>query len=183
MSDEKFVEETPVELRTKKRATQTQYEEKLLAKNLNYDGSIRDPGVPIDPPVGWNPQPSLFETIRNLVRDENLRRDLEAQGLETFDEADDFDVPEDPFPQSQYEVPSDLEPVPPPPKAESSSSPDPVESTGVPLPSGEGEGARGDLVEPPDASASAREARQAAEAPRSPPKGPPSKTPPRRPQR
>lgn len=57
----------------------------------------------IAPPVGFNPQPSLAETIRNMVRSERLRQELEGQDMETFEEADDFDVGDDYDPTTPYE--------------------------------------------------------------------------------
>lgn len=55
---------------------------------------IPDPN-PMQPPVGYNRQPSLAEQIRAMVVSENLRREAEAAGMETFEEADDFDVGDD----------------------------------------------------------------------------------------
>lgn len=63
---------------------------------------LPDP-VPLAPPVGWFKQPSMFDQVRQMVRSEHLRMYAEAQGDESFDEANDFDVDEDNFPRSQYE--------------------------------------------------------------------------------
>lgn len=61
--------------------------------------------VPIQPPVGYKKQPSLHEQIRDMIKSEQLARDLAAQGIETFDEADDFDIPDDPIdPSTPYEA-------------------------------------------------------------------------------
>lgn len=62
---------------------------------------IPDP-VPVAKPVGWQAPPSLQEQIRRLIRTEMSMR-AAAEGRETFEEADDFDVPdEDPDPVSPY---------------------------------------------------------------------------------
>lgn len=63
---------------------------------------IADP-TPIAPPIGYNKQPSMMENIRNMIRSERLRQEVEAAGAETFEEADDFDVGEDFDPTSPYE--------------------------------------------------------------------------------
>lgn len=59
--------------------------------------------TPIAPPVGFTPQPSMFDYVRELVRSERLRQEVEAQGFETFEEADDFDVDDDFDPSTPYE--------------------------------------------------------------------------------
>lgn len=64
---------------------------------------LLDP-VPVAPPVGWFKQPSMFDQVRDMVRGEHLRMYAEAQGAETFDEANDFDVEDDLHPVSPYEA-------------------------------------------------------------------------------
>ena len=63
---------------------------------------LPDP-VPVAPPVGWHKQPSMFDQIREMVRGEHVRMWAEAQGAETFEEAQDFDVEDEMFPTSEYE--------------------------------------------------------------------------------
>lgn len=77
-----------------------------FARRLNERGQeIPDP-TPVAPPVGFVRQKSLAEQIREMVRSERLRQEVEAQGYETFEEADDFDVDEDdPLPFTPYQVP------------------------------------------------------------------------------
>lgn len=58
--------------------------------------------TPVAPPVGYKRQPSLTEQIRAMVRSEALRQAAEAEGVETFEEADDFEV-DDYDPTSPYE--------------------------------------------------------------------------------
>lgn len=66
-------------------------------------GEIPDP-VPMDPPIGYRAQPSMFEVIRKMIKDEKLKQALEEEGLETPEDADDFDVGDDPpDPSSPYE--------------------------------------------------------------------------------
>lgn len=53
-------------------------------------------GTPLSPPVGYMRQPSLAEQIRNSVRDYKLMQKLAGDDdIETFEEADDFDVDDD----------------------------------------------------------------------------------------
>lgn len=58
--------------------------------------------TPMEPPIGYDPQPSLVDRIRQMVRRE-LSDQAEADGFESFEDADDFDVEDDAFPQSGYE--------------------------------------------------------------------------------
>lgn len=60
--------------------------------------------IPLAPPVGYVKQPSLSERIRAMVRSEHLRAAAENAGFETFEEAEDFDVDDDPELKSPYEV-------------------------------------------------------------------------------
>lgn len=69
---------------------------------------LPDP-VPMAPPIGWFKQPSMFDQVRQMVRGEHLRMYAEAQGAETFEEAQDFDVDDEMFPVSPYE--GDFEPM------------------------------------------------------------------------
>lgn len=58
----------------------------------------------LEPPIGYKKQKSLAEQIREQVRSEHLRQAALAAGAETFEEADDFDIPDDDFdPKSPYE--------------------------------------------------------------------------------
>lgn len=63
---------------------------------------VLDP-TPEEPPIGYNPQPSLALQIREMVRSEKLRLEAEEAGLETFEEADDFEVGDDFDISSPYE--------------------------------------------------------------------------------
>lgn len=66
------------------------------------DGSeVPDPR-PVEMPIGFERPESIQDMIRRLVTDPALRAGLTANELETFDEADDFEVDDD-FPQSPHE--------------------------------------------------------------------------------
>lgn len=82
--------------RHKVEITKEEYLARLLAKGLNPDGTpILDP-TPIAPPIGYKKQPSMVEIVRDMVRSEKLKAEAEAAGFESFEEADDFDIPDDP---------------------------------------------------------------------------------------
>ena len=82
--------------RPRQRLTVEQYAKKLLEKGLNPDGSqILDP-VPVAPPIGYKKTPSMVEIVRDMVRSEKLAQAAREAGQETFEEADDFDVPDEP---------------------------------------------------------------------------------------
>lgn len=58
---------------------------------------ILDP-TPMAPPVGWFKQPSMFDHIRAMIRQAQL-----DQEVESFEDADDFDVGDDYDPTSPWE--------------------------------------------------------------------------------
>lgn len=59
--------------------------------------------TPMAPPIGYKRQPSLHDQIRSMIRTEKVRQALEAAGLETAEEADDFEVGDDYDPASPHE--------------------------------------------------------------------------------
>lgn len=59
---------------------------------------------PMAPPVGFVQHKPLSLQIRDMVRSEALRMAAEENDMESFEEADDFDIPDDPVdPKSPYE--------------------------------------------------------------------------------
>lgn len=71
---------------------------------LDAGGREVTDGRPMAPPLGYKKTESLAEQIRRMVQDEHIRRELENSGIETFDEANDFDIGDDVDPSSPYEV-------------------------------------------------------------------------------
>lgn len=63
---------------------------------------IPDP-TPVAPPIGYNPEPSMFERMREMIRRE-MSAAAASQGFESFEESDDFNVEEDEAPFSPYEL-------------------------------------------------------------------------------
>lgn len=91
---------------------------------------VMDP-TPMAPPIGYNPQPSMIEHIRNMVRRE-LSQYAQESGAETFEEADDFDVGDDFDPSSPYEEVFEPSPYQPPvgaPSGTPSEAPSPAAAT------------------------------------------------------
>lgn len=65
--------------------------------------------TPVRLPVGFKNVDSFANRVREIVRGERLRAEAEAMGAETFEEADDFDVPDDPLdPSTPYEADFDV---------------------------------------------------------------------------
>lgn len=78
-------------------------EYELVYPYINVAGQeVNDP-TPMEPPLGYKEQPSIAQQIRDMVRSEQLRLAVEAEGYETFEEADDFDVGDDFDPTTPYE--------------------------------------------------------------------------------
>lgn len=78
-----------------------------VLKRIKARYELVDP-TPIAPPIGFKRTPSLAEQIRDMVRSEALRAEVEKAGAETFEEADDFDVDDDFDPTSPYEADFDV---------------------------------------------------------------------------
>lgn len=100
--------------RVKPRMSLLEYQEKLEEAGLDplTGAEIPDDTV-MEPPLGFIQQPSMMELIAQMVRSEHLRRAAEAEGFETFEEADDFEVEdEDNEPMSAYQMEDGFEPIP-----------------------------------------------------------------------
>lgn len=81
--------------RVKPQMDYADYEMKLKARNKDAFGhEVPDP-TPIAPPIGFKEFPSMIEQVQSMIRNYNLQKELAAQGVETFEEANDFDVDED----------------------------------------------------------------------------------------
>lgn len=96
---------------------------KLLDAGIDpYTGHAKMDPVGIAPPVGYKRNPTIAETVRDLIRSEKLKNAMLEAGEETFEEADDFEVDDEPpLPPHLYEpnfdpplVDRKVEPTPPP---------------------------------------------------------------------
>lgn len=63
---------------------------------------IPDP-TPVEIPLGYEAPETLEQMIARLVVANDFRKSQEQQGMESFEEADDFDVEEDEF-HSEHEM-------------------------------------------------------------------------------
>ncbi|QXP07974.1 MAG: hypothetical protein [Arizlama microvirus] len=74
-----------------------------VAKFDEEGREIPDP-TPHSLAVGFRKPETIDEKILRLVKSREMQRDLEAQGYETFEDAEDFDVGDDFDPQTPYEL-------------------------------------------------------------------------------
>jgi len=72
-------------------------------KRLDEKGREIVSPLPMEPPLGYKRQPTMVEIIRQQIQAEHLARDLAKAGVETFEEADDFEVGDDYEPHSPWE--------------------------------------------------------------------------------
>lgn len=107
---------------------------------LNVMGhEVPDPTV-VEPPLGYVHQPDLIEQMRRMVQGE-LSRIAALEEMETFEEADDFDIEDDPVdyssPYEMYFDPPAGNPAGPP--ADPKAPPPPNEEAPAPQPPPPGE--------------------------------------------
>lgn len=97
-----------------------------VASGIGLDGKEYPDPVPFSVPVGYVPPPDLMDMIRRMVHSEMAQTILKDAGIETIDEADDFDIEDDPLdPLTPYERVF-LPPASPPAAAEAASAPSPA---------------------------------------------------------
>lgn len=99
---------------------------------LNVRGQeVPDPTV-VEPPLGYIQQPDIFEQMRRMIRHE-VSQAAAAAEFETFEEADDFEVDDEPVdytsPWEEYFDPAPGEPAGP--QADPNARPDPNAPTHV----------------------------------------------------
>lgn len=97
---------------------------------IRPDGKEEVDPTPLAPPAGYNAPPDLMTMIRTMIQSEEIRRKLAEEDMETFEEADDFEIPDDPLdPLTPYEEvfmpPKQPEPVPAPTPAPAPAAPKP----------------------------------------------------------
>lgn len=74
-----------------------------MSRNPDRHYETPDPN-PVRMPAGFKRPETLEERIRRLVRSERFNQAMDESGMETFDEANDFDVEDDlPDPATPYE--------------------------------------------------------------------------------
>lgn len=76
----------------------------LRFRRLNAQRQEMPDPTPMAPPIGYKKQPSMAELVRDVVK-KALTEYAQENGMETFEEADDFDIEDDPLdPHSKYEA-------------------------------------------------------------------------------
>lgn len=84
-----------LDFRKPRRTPLQNYIQKLRDRGLNDRGQqIPDP-VPMAPPIGYKKQPTMVEIIRQQIASHHLAEEARARGMDTLEEADDFDVGDD----------------------------------------------------------------------------------------
>lgn len=69
-----------------------------------FGREVPDP-VPLAPPVGYRPPPTLADMIRRMVQSELLTQAADLEDFDSFEEAEDFDIEDDPLdPKTPYEA-------------------------------------------------------------------------------
>lgn len=72
--------------------------EGIVTPYLDKNGhEVLDP-TPMAPPVGYVSRPSLVEQLRDMIQGERMRRTAELREMDTFEEADDFEVEDEVMP-------------------------------------------------------------------------------------
>lgn len=79
--------------------------ERWKRKGMNALGQLLPSNKPVAVAVKYKPEKSMFEIVREAVRSQKLADEMNAKDMDTFEEANDFDVEDDPFPTSRYERP------------------------------------------------------------------------------
>lgn len=96
--DNRFVEERPV--------VDGVYDQDgvQVSAEIRRDGKEYGDPVPLEAPLGYTPPPDIMTLIKTMVRNELFQKKLAEEGYETFEEADDFDIEDDPVdPLTPYE--------------------------------------------------------------------------------
>lgn len=71
---------------------------------IGSDGKEYPDPIPTAPPIGYQNPPDLMTMIRTMIQSEALRQKLAQEDFETFEEADDFEIEDDPIdPLTPYE--------------------------------------------------------------------------------
>jgi len=89
--------------RRKKETPKATRDDGLGNARLDPNGAEVLDETPIMIPSGLTRPETLAEKVAHMLRGERMRMAAEAQGFETFDEAEDFDVDDDYDPHSQWE--------------------------------------------------------------------------------
>lgn len=70
---------------------------------------VLDP-TPIAPPVGFVERESIVDRVRAMIAGNNFQRLADLKEMDTFEEADDFDVDDDPIPMRDTPYENEFDP-------------------------------------------------------------------------
>lgn len=74
------------------------------SSGIGRDGKEYPDPVPMAPPVGFVAPEDLMSMIKRMVRNEQLMAIADKEGFDTFEEAEDFEIEDDPLdPLTPYE--------------------------------------------------------------------------------
>lgn len=101
------IKETFGAIRSRLKHKQVDLEEYLAdarQRGLDANGHFIPDSTPLAPPIGYKRSPTIAENIRAMIKSERLKQEVEAAGAETFEEAEDFDIEDDPVdPHTPYD--------------------------------------------------------------------------------
>lgn len=76
-----------------------------VSSGQNEFGQEMPDPVPMAVPVGYNQSPTLADMIKRMVRNQLLAQAANAEDIDTFEEAEDFEIEDDPLdPHTPYEA-------------------------------------------------------------------------------
>lgn len=105
---------------------------------IGKDGREYPDPLPLAPPVGFHAPDDLMTTIKKMVHHEEFNRRLDEEGFDTFEDAGDFDVIDDPpdplTPHERLFMPPDEPPAPPAAVSPAPPPPDPGPAAPTPPP-------------------------------------------------
>lgn len=81
----------------------------VYTKQVGKDGREYNDETPMEPPLGYKRAPTMVEIIREQVRSHHLAILAAQNDMETFEEAEDFDIGDDYDPHTPYE--NDFDPT------------------------------------------------------------------------
>lgn len=90
-----------------------------VASAIGKDGKEYPDPVPIAPPLDYAPPPDLMTMIKTMIFSERMKQLADQEDFDSIEEADDFDIEDDPAdPLTPYERHFEPPPEPPAPRPE-----------------------------------------------------------------
>lgn len=99
-----YDEDVKVSWKGKPHISLGEYEQKMVDRDMTLTGAEMPDPTPMEPPIGYNPQPSMFERMRDMVKAAFAEREMAREaGGDAVDDEEDFAVDEDEMPFSPHE--------------------------------------------------------------------------------